>query len=287
MLLCSEYLDISSEEKNSVIITVDLNEYIRAFNDKSKNYDELHAHFRHVTSTFTGEYLFSLVMETIAQHFTDDALCGICKTPAYDYVSEYFIEILKNTIDEIIIRSCTMPEVTGSAVAILTLHIEYSPEKDRVKFLFKDNGSGFSDGFLERTNSVSAKNDYFKSKGSVKQSLQESYAMPKLFGGFGRGLRCIMARVLTGCDLSPRGRLTPCFAQPKCSTINFSNAAEGGGAVIEIESSCEPLRRVEKRALSPMQLHLPSKFFKQESTEKKEQTVDTNIMNPDKSGPQC
>lgn len=282
----SEYLDISSEEKNSAIIAVDLNEYIRAFNDKSKNYNELHAHFRHVTSTFTGEYLFSLVMETIAQHFTDDALCGICKTPAYDYVSEYFVEILKNTIDETIIRFCTRHDVTGSAIAILTLQIEYSPYEDRIKFLFKDKGAGFSDGFLELTNSISAKNNYFKSKGSVKPSLQESGTLPKLFGGFGRGLRCIMARVLTGCDLSPRGRLTPCFSRPKCSTINFSNAAEGG-AVIEIESSCEPLRRVKKRALSPIQLHLPSKFFKQESTEKKEQTVDTNIINPDKSGPQC
>jgi hypothetical protein len=256
------YTTVRSEAGKSATIRIDLTDYVQAFDAYKENkssetesrYYEIFSILRRSKTTFMGDVLFTRFMTSVMHGLDIKEQQAIENSPAYAYVREAFIEIVKNIMDESIEKYYRSPEST-SCVAELNLSIDNMTNPDTISILLRDNGRGYKGTFLDKMNDPVLRESYMRDKGSAKQTMED---LPQLFGGAGRGLRNLTARVDTGSDLLAEGQLKECYVKPAVSRLKFGNHPDGG-AMIRVETSTTPLERVLKKS-TPASEAMPFKM---------------------------
>lgn len=163
-------------------------------------------------------------------------------SPIDTFMQDSFIEILKNTMDAIIVNAC---QNKMASVLELGLVIDLSVS-DEIGLRLIDNGPGFKKEFLDSTSNVQRQISYMNGVGSLKRKMDDGMH-PQLFGGAGRGLRMLLSKVIYGDELVATGVRERKFEPLKRSEIKFSLRRDGhSGAVIEIITSLAPLKEVKK-----------------------------------------
>lgn len=242
----SRFFKIGKEGQGlSSTLEINLLAYIESYYQEDKDqYHLFRAQLIQQVTGFDATVFWPEMLEAILQDkIYSEEIARIKSSPASVFMEESFIELVKNGMDEIIL-AYQFGAIQASLK--LTLDIDLS-QKDCIKLTISDNGRGFPSSFLLKIASIADKEKYIEGKGSVKNNAiysedeLEEESLPHLFGGAGRGLRILMARVLEGDSLIPGG-CEPKFIKPEISKLDFRNGLNGQGAIIEITTSLKPLQ---------------------------------------------
>ncbi|MDF1758717.1 MAG: hypothetical protein P1U74_10550 [Legionellaceae bacterium] len=179
------------------------------------------------------------------------------KTASYTYMEDSFIEIIKNSMDQIIIHTLQSGLDSNRANLELTVDLEEDPESKEIIVTCTDNAGGFDEEFLTKNlSSFESKEAYVNRCHKTKLSdnidgsssgTKTSEEMPTLFGGQNRGLRLLIALVDNGDVLEPNGKRIPTYAPLESSKVQFENNPQNDGAVVRIITSKEPLEFIYER----------------------------------------
>lgn len=160
------------------ILSIDLTEYINAYLQHCKNrkdaalkttYKKLEADLRSRLGTLHGpSYLEKLLTKIVLDN---DKLKEIQDKFAYHLVATYFIEMIKNTIDEAIVKHLKQKNTTQIIAALELSMVETS---ERIIFRLLDlNGRGFPSNFLDKVNDPLRLKQYLLPDGREKKNLLE------------------------------------------------------------------------------------------------------------------
>ena len=236
----------------SSTLSINLQAYVDSFYHNKTQYKQLQKDLIQQVTGFDATAFWSGMLEAAITGGVDDELAAVIReSPASKFLDESFIELVKNGMDELLLgrsQDGKSPQID------LNLRIDLTGiEHNRIGMILTDNGRGFSPSFLSKVKTVESIKHYINHKGSGKQTFSENPdasesddeveidVFPALFGGAGRGLRILMARVLYG-DSLVNGKREPKFIKPDLSTIDLRNDAISSGATIEIITSLTPLK---------------------------------------------
>lgn len=239
----------------SSILSINLQAYVDSFYRNETQYKQLQKELIQQVTGFDATSFWYDMLEMAIKDGVDEELAAVIReSPASKFLDESFIEIVKNGMDELLL-GCS--QEGKSPQLDLNLRIDLTEmEHNRIGMIITDNGRGFSPSFLSKIKTAENIKHYIDHKGSGKQTFNENPAalesddeaemgvFPALFGGAGRGLRILMARVLSG-DSLVNGKREPKFIKPDLSVINLRNDATSSGATIEIITSLTPLKMKE------------------------------------------
>jgi hypothetical protein len=183
-----------------------------------------------------------------------DEAAAIESSAASEYMQDFYIEILKNAMDEAVLKTIRLNQPTNQAVLRLRVDIDDKSKPSEVSIRCTDNGRGFPPEFREtnlanrekRRNYVDNR-DKSKFSGNISGSQSGSKRqedMPSLFGGQNRGLRMAIATIDDG-DVLETNKRVKRYAPLEMSEINFTNQP-GAGACITVTTSKEPLAFYEE-----------------------------------------
>ena len=231
----------------SSILHIDLGAYITSFYEENLQllHESLSANLIEQISGINGDLLWKEVLDTALSNNARGAnIATITASPACQFLSESFIELVKNVMDEGLLSETSHLQLQFS--------IDIS-QKDTIGMRVEDNGPGFSREFLLNTQSLLAQKAYLRKKGSDKhpsnssdEELEEAILppSPRLFGGTGRGLRNLIARVTFDDSLMGKDKYATWCKKPIVSEISFSNRFGMPGAIIDIKTSLTPLQKL-------------------------------------------
>ena len=235
------------ETEGTIRITIDFRPYIENYSRAclgsavaKKEFicvqDELNELTRGVRGTILWDDLLRLLIDE--EKMGEDALTEIQESAMQTIMKESFVEILKNAMDAVLLNACAKG---GSPILYFHVALDLSNPL-QVKLRFTDNGPGFTNEFLETMNTRIGQETFVVGRGSMKETDSKR---PPLFGGNGRGLRCLLARLLYGDDLIEAGVRSKKYEPNEQAVIVFSRREDGNsGAVIEISTSREPFELV-------------------------------------------
>jgi hypothetical protein len=155
----------------------------------------------------------------------------IAASAAGVYMSQSFIELVKNSMDQIVLSAKEPPD----CVVQLDVLIEFVEEN--IRMTFSDNGGGFSEEFMRKINDEGERKSYIDENGSTKL---KKTTRAELFGGAGKGLRILCSYIEYGDKLTGRGSRESAYTKPDISTISLENntdARGNQGATIVVETS--------------------------------------------------
>ena len=240
-------------------MTINLQPYINSFKEKDM---EAHALYKENLSSkvkgLTGETLWEDMLKAATNAASSKGLSPddtklIENSPACTYMRRSFVEIVKNVMDEAVLGAY---EAGRKAQLELDLNIDMS-SPGRIELTVRDNGRGFSSGFLEKTSTPANRDAYIMETSTNKSRNDED--KPALFGGAGLGLRILMAQT-EGDMLEGPGKRTTLYEKPAISEIALSNGPNGG-AEIRVTTSPAPLQEKAFKATSeteaPIKLGMP------------------------------
>ncbi|MDP3559426.1 MAG: hypothetical protein Q8R79_03640 [Legionellaceae bacterium] len=146
------------------------------------------------------------------------------KPLAFDCISLYFTEIIKNSMDSFAVKNIrSLPAST-----ILCINIQAWMVNDHMFFVFKDNGCGFPQTQLDSL-------EQFKTNCCDKNKEARTQD-PTRLGGNHRALRQIRDYLLNGTIRNDHGIDNQiCVVTPGDSNLRLSND-EAGGAILELSS---------------------------------------------------
>ena len=235
------------ETEGTIRITIDFGPYIENYSRAclgsvvaQKEFicvqDELDELTRGVRGTILWDELLRLLIEK--EKMGEDAQTEIQESAMQTIMKESFVEILKNAMDAVLLNACAKD---GSSILYFDIALDLSNPL-QIKLRFTDNGPGFTDEFLETINTRLGQETFVVGRGSKKETDRKR---PPLFGGNGRGLRCLLARLLYGDDLIEAGVRSKKYEPNEQAVIVFSRREDGrSGAVIDIRTSREPFKLV-------------------------------------------
>ena len=234
------------ENKNGYVqITLDMAEFIDIANqynscgidDLNKREQLTHDLRSHKQALLNNVYdpmfimnFFNILISTISEKNSilfrclADPHSHINKPLAFDCVSLYFTEIIKNSIDSFAVKSLAAPQ----ASTILSINTQAWMVDEHIVFSFEDNGCGFPQTQLDSF-------DQFKANCCDKNKGPRT-AHPTRLGGNHRALRQIRDYLLNGTirDANCVDNQI-CVVTPGDSNLRISNN-EAGGATIELSS---------------------------------------------------
>lgn len=158
------------------------------------------------------------------------------KPLVFECVESCFVEILKNSMDAIIDKGVR----TGLRVNMelkLNVQVELLPDAF-VAMTFRDNGTGFPDEFLSQFQSFIKDKKYLSDVHATHKNTSSFY-----FGGRGRGMGMICAKLLDGIEIGPTIH-TPLYEPSACAKNRIFVSNENGGAMIKLMSSIHPVKRM-------------------------------------------
>lgn len=183
----------------------------------------------------------------------------IKSSPAFYYIKKEFCEILKNAIDSKLKPFENQDYNSLDTILKLDIKIELDPNKQYIRFMVADNGTGFAEDKLLLIKNKEAReaSDYYTHVGSEKRGLERHKKL--LIGGAGRGIKELIGLAdkgdpTYGLDVSENiiieseKRLMRndraeniTFEVPEISLLSFYNKNNENGAVIDIFTSTKPL----------------------------------------------
>ena len=161
---------------------------------------------------------------------------SIKDAPASSFFNDSFVELVKNCMDEIILGYHDVEQSSLETAVNLVMKIQYDEVNDLISIVLSDNGRGFPEDFLAKTNTSAARYTLITENRSPSTKL--GMDVPDLFGGAGRGLTMLIAKVECHANLEKGGhlKLKENYARPNSSTIKFDNDPMGGAVISVITS---------------------------------------------------
>jgi hypothetical protein len=232
----------TNSEGISSTLTIDLRSYVDSFDIGDKETaSRIRRDLSNLVSGFNGSlFLDEMFQKAISgKDLSDKDIADIRVSPAYLFMVDSLVEIIKNTMDEALLGHY---ENGLEAKLNLTINFDISSPENIILTL-TDNGRGFSDPFLRQVSTPIKMTEYLDQVGSQKKNRKDDIFMPPLFGGAGKGLRILMALILEGKNFM-RARLRVAkYQKPEVSTIHLGHAPMGG-ALIQINTSRAPLQKI-------------------------------------------
>lgn len=147
-----------------------------------------------------------------------------------DYFSGDFIEILKNSIDAMLLQSLNSSKLISHEIS-LTFEIKLSD--GTLELFFMDNAGGFSEEFLNRVESLHEQTQYLNSP----RYSTKSNGYIGLCCGSGLAMRQLICKVLTGDFYDPRKTIHATMHSQRY--IEFYNIVQegrvsGGGIFLKV-----------------------------------------------------
>jgi len=252
----------------SATLAIELKPYTDAYHALKANqisnqqYAEKHAELIHGVERIHAEELWEDLFKHTTHNMDAAAKQAILETPAYFFMQQQFVELLKNSIDALLAPHMNTHTHTNSGDDILhlTLNIE-NDDPNEITLTLTDNATGFPSEFLGKiaTKITREHTDYYQTRGSHKYGGKDNL----LIGGAGKGLRMLAALVDHGEKITgPMDREAYCNI-PQKSNLVFSNKTQPEhGAVISITTSKAPLILHAQPATDAPIMMLPSRFKK-------------------------
>lgn len=219
----------------SARLTVNLNDYMTASLNNNEKLDRIRASIVSDIMGVSGALLWADMLKNAISRLSEpDQIATrqyIEASAAGVYMGQSFIELVKNSMDQIVLSDKQPPK----CVVQLDLFIEVS--EDMIRMTFSDNGGGFSAQFIEKMNDDAQRKIYIDDAGSSKF---KDGPRAQLFGGAGRGLRILCSYIDYGDKLEHSGYRKAAYIKPDISRISFSNHRDGmgnQGATIVVETS--------------------------------------------------
>lgn len=255
-------IQIKSNGPFSAKLSLNLNAYIRSFEEReTAEHERIKAELLELLYGLTGALHWQEMLNKCFTETTDaeEAKQTIERSSASSAMNESFAELIKNLVDEIILRHFSNRHDPSKGDK-LELILKVQLENDRVSLELFDNGPGFPATLLERLSSdqqMQNYNNYIRETESPKDTFDNT--KPQLLGGEGRGLKQLIVRVLYGTNLEHTMRLPG--NKIAGSSIEFSNKPEAGACISIITSSAaqampeySPRERAPAAAAAPAPL---------------------------------
>ncbi len=145
---------------------------------------------------------------------------------AYQVLEDSFVEILSNTVDEMIAKqmeSSRNIRPVNTLKAVLSVTIDTQSQPGKISIICTDNGRGFKNAFLEKVDSADAQQLYTHQKtSSNKRTSMAKSISPDIdifVGGRGLGLKMLVRKVQEDSSLDPAQK----------ATIQFDNIKDSHG----------------------------------------------------------
>ena len=234
----------------SATMTLNLNPYIESFKKDNAAHLTLKKELTYRLTGFNGTLLWTDMIEQATANISKADKEAINNSPANQFMQESFIELVKNVMDEAILGY-----LKENKEPQLELRLDIGLSNNQIKLSFEDSGRGFPELFLARVNTVEQMKVYTDQIGSSKQGIDRTQGDEiALFGGAGRGLRIVMARILYGDRLKGDGIRESEYTRPNLSEIAILNHHDVLGATvggrIQITTSLEPLQAIKSSLVS-------------------------------------
>ncbi|MDF1683353.1 MAG: hypothetical protein P1U36_01725 [Legionellaceae bacterium] len=271
------YISMESTSSGQVDITLNLSFYIEAYEkaygyqrSPGKSQADAIAKFKQQSlelsgqlTGLTGQMHWLDALRLATEDWEPSQQDAVAQSPAARMMDNSFIEIIKNSMDEVIsMHYDSTPR--KPPIIQLTLKIDNTSYSNQISIQITDSGRGFPDSFLDKINTPSRRATYVNaSRGSNKTTHHDR---PPLFGGQGRGLRILIADE-NGDALERSGQRVHRFIKPEISSVEFINALDAfghcRGARITVTTSIEPREEYIAEAIPQEKNHItePSPKF--------------------------
>jgi hypothetical protein len=235
------------ENDQSFTVELDLSDYLPLFlrangqgkplNDNEEAlFNEKFAQFSEYFAGLGASDTIEDIKDAFLARYTPEEQSIIQNSPAFNFMSNCFIEVFKNTIDSFLQHYLNNPTDPNTKIS---LNINLIARDPVIGLSFSDSGPGFPPDILNLKDEKKQL-DYIEARGkSKKRSGPVKYV--GLMGGAGRGLRDILCPVITGELLEPG--IKPQRPEGYESKIRFSNDTNSyfHGASIEIITQIAPI----------------------------------------------
>ncbi len=234
------------EKNKSITVEMNLQHYLPLFlriNEKGRplelaEQNAFNHAFSKVSAHFAGvgaESLMEDIKELLLQQYSPLEQTALLASPVFNLIGDAYTEIFKNAID--IVLEQHIKKLSNPATKVkVNIHMEKF--LDRVTITFSDSGPGFTQSIRDKLNTEANQLKYSEQhQGSQKNAAKYKGMM----GGRGRGLRNIIALVLSGEPLHPGKNVQR--AKHFNSEIHFTNANNPycPGACIEMTAQLAPI----------------------------------------------
>ncbi|MBP6917846.1 MAG: hypothetical protein KBB94_02900 [Legionellaceae bacterium] len=245
-----EHIELFREDNESITVEMDLQHYLPLFlrkNGRGRPLDDREqADFSNTLYEFNDHFagvgaedLMESIKALLLQKYSEEEQVALLASPAFNLIYDAYTEIFKNAIDVFLMQHMEDPSNRSTKVA---LNINVEKFYDQVNITFSDSGPGFPEPILDKLNTEENQLEYSEEhQGSQKRA--DKYE--GMMGGSGRGLRNIIALVLSGEPLHPGQKVRR--ASHFESEIRFTNGDNQylPGACIDITTQLEPIPVLE------------------------------------------
>jgi hypothetical protein len=198
--------------------------------------------YQHLDGVQGGTYWIN-ALSLATQHLEKAEQDAIKASPASKMMDNSFIEIIKNSMDQVISMHYDSHQRQEPTIQLsLDINVDQTFHPTLISIRMTDSGHGFPEEFLDKVSTKKSRDTYVNtSRGSHKEQDDDR---PPLFGGQGRGLRILIADE-DGDVLERSGTRIHRFTKPEVSSVKFANAQ---GAQITVTTSMEPRTEFAEKA---------------------------------------
>lgn len=223
-------LQYAVNEYRDVSISLDLGPYISAFENRERApevYRSLENELRAIVVRANVNSYWLRICELAMADLSLSCKNEIEKSPAVQIMTEHFVEIFMNAIDETL--QANHADKTNSTC--MNMIIRIAADAHNVFIQIFDNGRGFPPEFLQKINTPSGRQNYMlnaqHSTDLKKRDAHVSgtYNGPALVGGRGLGLRMFLADAQNDQLIGngPHKRLIPVYPKSEDYILEFDN----------------------------------------------------------------
>ena len=247
-----DHIDLFEEENGSVTVEIDLQHYLPLFlranghgaplrGEETNEFNHIFADFTEHFAGVGAENLMDDIKTYLLQKYTAEEQMALQASPAFNLINDAYTEICKNAIDAFLEHHMKNPNDPSHTVK---LNINLEQFFDEVSISFSDAGPGFPPPMQDALNTEEKQLAYSETHQGSQKRTGGSAGYIGMMGKGGRGLRNIIALVLSGEPLHPGHKVqrAPHFD----SAIHFSNDSNPycRGACIDITTQIAPIPEV-------------------------------------------
>lgn len=244
-----DHIDLFEEENGSISVEIDLEHYLPLFlrangqgeplhADENIAFDKIYADFTNHFAGVGAEALMDDIKTYLLQKYSIEEQAEITASPAFNLIYDGYTEICKNAIDAFLEQHM---QNTNEHSHTVKLNINLKKFSNQVSISFSDSGPGFTQPMRDALSTEEKQLAYSEKRQGSQKRAGGTASFKGMMGQGGRGLRNIIALVLSGEPLQPRQKLLR--AKHFDSEIHFTNDNNPycTGACIEITTQIAPI----------------------------------------------
>ena len=255
-------IELFREENGSITVEINLQNYLPLFLSinqpnsslspaENKAFNAMYQEFGDYFGGVSSEDFMSEIEGHLLQNFSIEEQLELKASPALNLIHNAYTEICKNAIDAFLKQHMDNPSDPSTKIK---LNINIIKLFDQVRITFSDSGPGFPKSIHNALNTEKKQLKYAETHQSTQKRAEVIQGLRGMMGGGSRGLREIIALVLSGEPLYPGKKMRR--AEHFDSQIHFTNANNPycKGACIEITTQVAPIPEL-RMAFSPVTSH--------------------------------